>query len=790
MPSFGVEHRRRARITENNHATSREVPVALPTPPDRIEEHFEEHEGDVSYIRTEADLPPVAIIDRSPITVRHKIIFGMIAVIGAIAWAIIAFARGETVNAIWFVVAAICTYIIGFRFYARLIEMEIVRPRDDHATPAEVFENGTDYLPTDRRVVFGHHFAAIAGAGPLVGPVLATQMGYLPGSIWIVFGAVLGGCVQDYLVLWISTRRRGRSLGQMARDELGATGGVAAIVGILVIMVILIAVLALVVVRALAQSPWGVFSIGMTIPIALFMGCYLRFLRPGRVTEVSLIGFGLLLLAVACGNWVAETSWGASWLSLSPVALTWFIIIYGFAASVLPVWLLLAPRDYLSTFMKVGAIALLAVGICIAWPIMQAPALSRFADRGDGPVFAGSLFPFLFIIIACGALSGFHALISSGTTPKLLEKESQMRFIGYGGMLTESFVAVMALITASIINQHLYFTLNAPAAQTGTTATSAAQYVNGLGLSGTPVTADQISQAASGVGEQSIVSRTGGAPTLAFGMSEVLQRVFGGAGLKAFWYHFAIMFEALFILTTVDAGTRVARFMLSDALGNLGGPLVKLRNPSWRPGVWICSLAMVGAWGSILLLGVTDPLGGINTLFPLFGIANQLLAAIALTVITVVVIKKGLLKWAWIPGVPLLWDLAVTLTASWQKIFSADPAVGYWTQHFQYLAARNAGKTSFGSAKNAHQLNDVIRNTFIQGTLSVIFAIVVVIVLIAGVLMALRTIRGDGRPLSEDAPLPSTLFAPSGLIPTAGERKVQRQWEALPGSSTRSVGAQ
>ncbi|WP_454561389.1 carbon starvation CstA family protein [Mycobacterium haemophilum] len=746
---------------------------------ERIAEKEREHQR-VSFLRTDTDLPPVAIIDRSPMTLRHKVIFGIIAVIGAIAWAIIALVRGETVNAVWFVVAAICTYIIAYRFYARLIEMKIVRPRDDHATPAEIFENGTDYLPTDRRVLFGHHFAAIAGAGPLVGPVLATQMGYLPGAIWIIIGATLGGCVQDYLVLWISTRRRGRSLGQMARDELGPIGGAAALVGALVIIVIVIAVLALIVVRALAHSPWGVFSIAMTIPIALFMGCYLRFLRPGRVTEVSIVGFGLLLLAVAGGHWVAETPWGASWFSLSPVTLCWCLIIYGFAAAVLPVWLLLAPRDYLSTFMKVGAIALLAVGICIAQPAMQAPAISRFAAHGDGPVFAGTLFPFLFVTIACGALSGFHALISSGTTPKLLEKESQMRLIGYGGMLTESFVAVIALITASIINQHLYFTLNAPAAQTGGTAATAAEYVNGLGLSGAPVTADQITQAAGGVGEQSIVSRTGGAPTLAWGMSEVLQRVFGGASLKGFWYHFAIMFEALFILTTLDAGTRVSRFMLSDTLGNVGGPLAKLRNPSWRPGVWICSLVMVSAWGSILLMGVTDPLGGINTLFPLFGIANQLLAGISLTVITVVVIKKGLLKWAWIPGVPLLGDLAVTLTASWQKIFSADPTIGYWAQHFQYLAAKNAGKTTFGAAKNPHQLNEVIRNTSIQGTLSVIFAAVVVVVFVAGVVVALKTIRGAGRPLTEDDPVPSKLFAPSGLIPTAAERKLQRRWDARP----------
>ena len=738
------------------------------------------HDKDVSYIRTDDNLPPVAIVDRSPITTAHRIVFAIIAVIGAIAWAVIAFSRGETVNAVWLVVAAICTYIIGLRFYARLVENKIVRPRDDHATPAEVLDDGTDYVPTDRRVLFGHHFAAIAGAGPLVGPVLATQMGYLPCSIWIVVGAVLGGCVQDYLVLWISTRRRGRSLGQMARDELGATGGAAALIGVFVIMLILIAVLAMIVVKALAESPWGVFSIAMTIPIAIFMGCYLRFLRPGRVGEVSLIGAGLLLISVASGNWVAHTSWGASWFNLSQVTLSWLIIIYGLAASVLPVWLLLAPRDYLSTFMKVGTIALLAVGICIAHPLLQAPAVSQFATRGNGPGFAGSLFPFLFITIACGALSGFHSLISSGTTPKLLEKESQMRMIGYGGMITESFVAIMALITAAVIDQHLYFAINAPAPQTGGTAATAAQYVNKLGLAGVPATAEQISQAAGGVGEHTIVSRTGGAPTLAFGMSDVLHRVFGGDSLRAFWYHFAIMFEALFILTTVDAGTRVARFMLSDGLGNFGGPLAKLKNPSWRVGAWLCSLAVVAGWGSVLLMGVTDPLGGINTLFPLFGIANQLLAAIALTVVTVVVIKKGLLKWAWIPGLPLAWDLVVTLTASWQKIFSGDPAVGYWTQHHKYLAAKNAGKTAFGSAKNVHQLDEVIRNTYIQGVLSVLFALVVVIVFAAGIVVAIKTIRGGGRPLTEDDPVPSKRFAPAGMIPTAAERDVQRQWDELP----------
>ncbi len=742
----------------------------------------------LTYIRTDPDLPPVAVVDTSPIGTGHKILFGAIALLGAVAWAVIAFVRGEMVNAVWFVVAAICTYVIGYRFYARLIEAKIVHPRDDHATPAEVIDDGTDYVPTDRRVLFGHHFAAIAGAGPLVGPVLATQMGYLPCSIWIVVGAVFAGAVQDYLVLWISTRRRGRSLGQMARDELGALGGGAALVGAFIIMVIIIAVLALVVVRALAQSPWGVFSIAMTIPIAVFMGCYLRFLRPGRVAEVSVIGFVLLLLAVASGNIVAETSWGATWLNLSPVTVSWLIVGYGFVASVLPVWLLLAPRDYLSTFMKVGAIALLAMGICIAHPVMRAPAVSRFAAVGDGPVFAGSLFPFLFITIACGALSGFHALISSGTTPKLLEKESQMRLIGYGGMLTESFVAVMALISAAILDQHLYFTLNAPVARTGGTAATAADYVNHLGLSGVPATAQQLNEAAASVGEKSVVSRTGGAPTLAVGMSEVLQRAFGGTGLKAFWYHFAIMFEALFILTAVDAGTRVARFMLSDTLGNIGGPLAKLRNPSWRPGGWICSLAVAAAWGSILLMGVTDPLGGINTLFPLFGIANQLLAAIALTVVTVVVVKKGYLKWAWIPGVPLLWDLAVTLSASWQKIFSADPSVGYWTQHFQYAAAKTSGKTAFGSAKTPGQLADVVRNTFVQGTLSIVFAAVVVIVLVAAIIAIIKVIRGGGRPLSEASPVPSSMFAPSGILATSGERAIQRQWESLRAGPSRATG--
>ncbi|MCC3329034.1 carbon starvation CstA family protein [Nocardia abscessus] len=732
----------------------------------------------IEYLRTDPDLPPVGVVDKSPITPAKKLIFAGIGALGAIAWAVLAISRGESVNAVWIVIAAVCTYVIAYRFYARFIERKITKPRDDLATPAEILENGKDYMPMDRRVLYGHHFAAIAGAGPLVGPVLAAQMGYLPGTIWIVVGVVAAGAVQDYLVLWVSMKRRGRSLGQMARDELGVIGGWSAIVGVLVIMMILLAVLALVVVNALAHSPWGVFSIGMTIPIALFMGVYLRFLRPGKVGEVSAIGFALLLLAIVSGGWVSETDWGADWFTLSPVTISWLLIAYGFFASVLPVWLLLAPRDYLSTFMKVGTIVLLAVGILVTLPVLQAPAVSSFASSGTGPAFAGSLFPFLFITIACGALSGFHALVSSGTTPKLLEKESHARMIGYGGMLMESFVAVMAIITASIIDQHLYFAMNAPVGLTGGTAEKAAAYTNSLGLSGPAVTPAELSQAASDVGESTIISRTGGAPTLAVGISEVFHQFLGGASMKSFWYHFAIMFEALFILTTIDAGTRVARFMLSDALGNFGGPAKKFRDPSWRVGAWLCSAIVVAAWGSILLMGVTDPLGGINTLFPLFGIANQLLAAIALTVVLVIVVKKGLAKWAWIPGIPLAWDLVVTMTASWQKIFSADPKLGYWKQHSICQTAQDAGKLCL-TAKTQDDMDAIVRNTFIQGTLSIVFAVLVLIVAVVGAVVAYRAWRSGETTTTETPEEPSKIFAPSGFVATAAEKEVQKQWDEL-----------
>lgn len=691
----------------------------------------------------------------------------------------VAFHRGETINAVWLVFAAVGSYIIAFTFYARIVESKIVRPRADRATPAEYLNDGQDFLPTDRRVLFGHHFAAIAGAGPLVGPVMAAQMGYLPGTLWIIIGVIFAGAVQDYLVLWVSTRRAGRSLGQMIRDEVGRVGGAAGIFAVITIMVILIAVLALVVVNALAESPWGVFSIAMTIPIALFMGVYLRYLRPGRVMEVSVIGVVLLLLSIVAGGWVAGTSWGVEWFTLSKVALAWALIIYGIVAAILPVWLLLAPRDYLSTFMKIGVIALLAVGILIDRPEVHMPAITEFARTGQGPVFAGSLFPFLFITIACGALSGFHALISSGTTPKLLEKETQMRMIGYGGMLMESFVAIMALITAVVLDRHLYFAMNAPAALTGGTPEAAAQFVNSLGLPGAGIAAEQLSAAASAVGEHSIVSRTGGAPTLAFGMSEILTSIFGHPEMQAFWYHFAIMFEALFILTTVDAGTRVARFMMTDTLANVPG-LKKFRDPSWTLGHWISTVFVCGLWGAILLMGVTDPLGGINVLFPLFGIANQLLAAIALSLVLVVVVKKGYLKWAWIPGLPLAWDLTVTMTASWQKIFSPDPKIGYFAQHSRFVDAKNQGLTEFGTAKSAEAIDAVIRNTMIQGLLSVLFAVLTLIVVAAALTVCAQAIaaqrRGEEVLTSEEDDHPSAYFAPSGMLATDVEKQVAEQW--------------
>ncbi len=700
-----------------------------------------------------------------------------ISLLGAVAWFMLALVRGETVNAIWFVFAAVCTYLIGYRFYSKVIERYLLKPDDHRATPAEYKADGKDYVRTDRNVLFGHHFAAIAGAGPLVGPVIAAQMGYLPGTIWIIIGVVLAGAVQDYLVMFFSMRRGGRSLGQMAREELGVIGGTAALVATLLIMIIIVAILALVVVNALGESPWGVFSVGMTIPIALFMGVYLRFIRPGKVMEVSIIGFVLLMAAIIGGGAVAGTEWGAAFFHLDKVTIAWGLIVYGFIAAILPVWLLLAPRDYLSTFMKIGVIVMLALAIIVVRPEITVPAFSEFAGRENGPVFSGALFPFLFVTIACGALSGFHALISSGTTPKLIEKERQTRFIGYGGMLMESFVAIMALVAAISIDRGIYFAMNAPLALTGGTVESAAQWVNSLGLANVNITPDVLAQTAKDVGEESIISRSGGAPTLAVGLAHIMQQFVGGPGMMAFWYHFAIMFEALFILTAVDAGTRVARFMLQDSIGNF---VPKFKEASWRPGAWLCTAIMVGAWGAVLLMGVTDPLGGINTLFPLFGIANQLLAAIALAVCLAICAKRGVFKWLWIVAIPLAFVAVVTITASFHKIFSPVPAVGYFANNQAFSKALADGKTEFGTAKTVAAMEAVVRNTAIQGVLSVIFVTLSIIVIVAALLATIKAIRAGGGQDHEDPAVPSKVFAPAGLIPTTAEKVLLAEWDALP----------
>lgn len=734
------------------------------------------------FIRTDPDRPPVAVVEPSGMSGPSKIVFAAIALVATIGWSMLAISRGEHVSSTWIVLAAVGSYLLAFRFYARLIEVKIHRPDDTRATPGEEFNNGKDFMPTDRRVLFGHHFAAISGAGPLVGPVLASQMGYMPGTLWIILGVILAGAVQDFMILHLSIRRGGRTLGQMARDELGPIGGWAAIVGVLTIMVILIAVLGVVMIGALAESAWAVWAVAMTIPIAFFMGFYLRYLRPGKISEVSAIGVTLLLAAIISGRWVSQSDWGHVFVLDKPT-LAIVLAIYGFIAAVLPVWMLLAPRDYLSTFMKVGTIVMLAIAILIVRPELQMPAVTEFARTGEGPAFAGQLFPFLFITIACGAISGFHALIASGTTPKLIEKEKQARVIGYGGMLTESFVAIMALVAACIIDQHIYFAMNAPAGLTGGTPETAAAYTNGLGLvspSGAALPAIDpgvYAQAAQAVGEESIVSRTGGAPTLAFGMSEVMHQVplLNLLGDKAFWYHFAILFEALFILTTIDAGTRVARFMFSDAVSNVPG-LARFKDPSWVLGAWISTSVMVLAWGSILYMGVTDPLGGINMLFPLFGIANQLLAVIALCVVFAVTIKKVGPKWAWIPGLPLFFVLIVTMVASWQKIFSTDPKIGYWTIHNKAKEALATGAESFQTAKTPEAIEAVVRNTAVQGTLSIVYALLVLIVFTTAMVVAIRALRGLDTSVHEYTAPTSHIFAPSGFIQTALEKEALSQW--------------
>ncbi|MEV8342100.1 carbon starvation CstA family protein [Streptomyces niveus] len=714
------------------------------------------------------------------LTPRSIAVWALVALVGAVAWGVLALSRGEEISAAWMLAAALGSYAIAYRFYARFIARRVLKVDKTRATPAERLDNGVDFHPTDRRVLFGHHFAAVAGAGPLVGPVLAAQMGYLPGTIWIVAGVIFAGAVQDMVTLFFSTRRDGRSLGQIARDEIGPFGGAAALIAVFLIMIILLAVLALVIVNALADSPWGVFSIAMTIPIALFMGVYLRVLRPGKVSEVSLIGVALLLLAIVAGGWVAESSL-ADTFTLEAGTLVIWMIVYGFLASVLPVWMLLAPRDYLSTFMKVGTIALLAIGVVVAMPTMKMDAVTEFASRGDGPVFAGSMFPFVFITIACGALSGFHSLVSSGTTPKMVQKETQIRMIGYGAMLTESFVAIMAMITACIIDPGLYFAVNSPAGVIGGTVESASAAVANLGFTISP---DQLAQAAKDVEESSLLSRTGGAPTFALGMSDIFSSVIGGAGMKAFWYHFAIMFEALFILTTVDAGTRVGRFMLQDMLGNVYKPM---RQVSWKPGVWFASAVVVGAWGYFLWVGVHDPLGGINQLFPLFGIANQLLAAVALAVCTTLLVKSGRLKWAWVTGVPLAWDAAVTLTASWQKIFSDDPRVGFFTQRDVYQAGIDKGEV-IPPAKTMDDMHTVVTNSTVDGVLSAVFAILILVVIADAGRVCYNAIRHpENVKLSETPYVKSELVAPAGLIATKEEKAELEAAKVSSGSGSGST---
>ena len=722
--------------------------------------------------------PPVALpeetVEREQRLTPVKIaIWTAIALLGGASWVMIALIRGETINGIWFVFAAVCSYFIANRFYAQVAEQWLTMPGFLHATPGEYHHDGHDFVPTDRRILYGHHFAAIAGAGPLVGPVLSAQMGYLPGTIWIIVGVVFAGAVQDYVVLFCSMRRGGRSLGQMAKDELGRFGGAAALIATMVIMLIIIAILALVVVNSLGESTWGVFSVGMTIPIALFMGVYLRYIRPGKVAEVSLIGVVLLLAAIIGGGWVANTDWGQALFHLDRLTLAWAIIIYGFIAAVLPVWLLLAPRDYLSTFMKVGTIAMLAIAIVVVRPDIHVPAVTVWASRPDGPVFSGSLFPFLFVTIACGALSGFHAMISSGTTPKLIEKERQTRFIGYGGMLMESFVAIMALVAALSVDQGIYYAMNSSLAATGGTVEGAVAFVNNLGLTGVHLTPDQLTSVAQQVGEHSVVSRTGGAPTLAVGLAGIMHQWFGGPAMMSFWYHFAIMFEALFILTSVDAGTRVARFMLSDALGNLHP---RFREANWKPGSYLTTGLMVAGWGSILLLGVTDPLGGINTFFPLFGVANQLLAAIALAVCLTIFARRGRTWTLLIIAVPLAFTAVVTITGSFLKIFSPDPKVGYWANHNRYADALRDGLTELGGVKGTAAMEAVVRNTAVQTTLSVIFLACALVVIAMCVWQAIRAVLAGGGADTEDPPVQSEIYAPAGMSATASEKELVKQW--------------
>jgi len=684
-----------------------------------------------------------------------KLLWAVIAIAGAFCLAVIALRRGEPVNAIWVVAAAIAVFLIAHRFYSRFIADKVLELDPSRATPAVLRNDGLDYVPTHKWVVFGHHFAAIAGAGPLVGPVLAAQMGYLPGTLWILVGVVFAGAVQDFMILGLSLRHGGRSLGQMLREELGEVPGVIAMVGVLVLMMIVLAVLALVVVKALTHSPWGTFTVACTIPIALLMGFYLRYLRPGRILEVSLIGLVLLLASIWFGAHVAASPALASWFDCDARKLAWLLIGYGFFASVLPVWLLLAPRDYLSTFLKIGTIALLALAIIVSAPRMQMPAITKFID-GTGPVFAGNLFPFLFITIACGAVSGWHSIIASGTTPKLLASEGQARLVGYGGMLMEAFVAVMALIAAASLHPGVYFAMNSPSAIIGTTVEHAAATISSWGFIITP---GELRETARKIGEGTLLSRAGGAPTLAVGMAQLLHNILPGERMMAFWYHYAILFEALFILTTVDAGTRVGRFMIQEIAGLIHAPLK--RTESWTSNV-IATVVCVGLWGYFLYQGAVDPLGGINTLWPLFGIANQMLAAIALLLATVVTVKLKRQRYVWVPGIPAAWLVICTLTAGMQKLF--DDKISFTAAAQKYASALAQGRL-LAPAKSTAEMERIITNNRVDMALTGVFVLLVITMVVFSLRAVLRGWRTNQATAHEEPYVALTSVAVPGAHP-------------------------
>src|SRR5687767_12591708 len=672
--------------------------------------------------------------------ILRRLAWVAIAILGAGAFAGIALSRGESINSMWLIVASVCIYLVGFRFYAKFIASRVMALDDTRATPAERLRDSHDFEPTNKWIVFGHHFAAIAGPGPLVGPTLAAQFGYLPGTLWIIVGAVLGGCVQDFVILFCSMRRDGKSLGQMAREEIGKVGGFTALLTVLLIMIILLAVVALVVVNALKDSPWGTFTIAATMPIAVFMGLYLRYWRPGKVLECSALGFVLVMASIFAGRAVAESPTLGPVFTLSAMALALAIILYGFLASALPVWLLLAPRDYLSTFVKLGVVLMLGVGILFVRPELQLPAFTRFTD-GTGPIFAGKIFPFCFITIACGAISGFHSLISSGTTPKMIAKESHAWPVGYGSMLLESFVAIMAMIAACVLQPGVYFAVNSPAGIVGATPEAAVATISAWGF---PVTVNDMTTLAKDVGEQTLFYRTGGAPSLALGMAHIFARWGGGPTVIGFWYHFAIMFEALFILTIIDAGTRVGRFMLQDLLGHISP---QLGRTSWMPGVIGASALVVAAWGYFLVQGVRDPLGGINSLWPLFGIANQLLAGIALCVATTILLKMHGPKFMWITCAPLVWLLTVTFTAAWQKIFSPIPAIGFLAQ-----AERLEASLLAGTAANAAVTKILIFNARLDAAVCGILLALVALILVDSIRIWTGIIRGTREARIVEAP--------------------------------------